>query len=90
MASSVPNLSAPVKNRLAGVVLFGYTKNKQNSGKIPKYPGDRVLTFCDPKDGVCGGGLSVTAGHFVYVRNGDIGKAVDFLAGNLAKAGYQG
>jgi cutinase len=90
MNSGISGLDAATKARIAGVVLFGYTKNKQNSGKIQNFPGDRVLTFCDKSDGVCGGGLSVTAGHFVYVRNGDIGKAVEYLAGNLRKAGYKG
>jgi cutinase len=90
MNSAVSTLDKTTQGRIAGVVLFGYTKNKQNGGKIQNFPGDRVMTFCDKSDGVCGGGLSVTAGHFVYVRNGDIAKAAEYLAGNLRKAGYKG
>ena len=35
VAAAVGSLDARTKARVKGVVLFGYTKNLQNGGKIP-------------------------------------------------------
>lgn len=79
MGNVIPDLPADIKNKIAGVVLFGSTRNKQDRGKIPNYPADRVISFCNRSDGVCDGGLSVTAGHLAY--SGDVDTAARFLAG---------
>jgi cutinase len=91
MMNAVSKLSANIKSKVVGGVLFGYTKNGQMKGTIPNYPPDRVKVFCNPaagnpakfNDGVCGGGLNVNAGHFAYMGNGDGPKAVAFLKSKI-------
>lgn len=85
MVASVRRLSAAVQNKIAGVVLYGNTRNAQENGKIPNFPPEKALTFCNLSDGVCGGGLVVTAGHLTYQR--DVPDAVDYLEGRIAAAG---
>lgn len=71
MVASIRRLSSTIKNQIAGVVLYGNTRNAQENGKIPNFPTDRVETICALTDGVCYGTLTVTAGHLSY---GDDGK----------------
>jgi len=85
MVASVRRLSAAVKNQIAGVVLYGNTRNRQENGKIPDFPSEKALTFCNISDGVCGGGLVVTAGHLTYTR--DVPEAVTYLRGRITAAG---
>ncbi|KAK3061789.1 hypothetical protein LTS18_005427 [Coniosporium uncinatum] len=80
MLNAIQAVPADVRDRILGVVLFGYTKNGQTRGSIPGYPQDRVKVFCSRSDGVCGGALAVTAGHFSYVADGSGPQAVSFLA----------
>ncbi|KAF1981791.1 carbohydrate esterase family 5 protein [Aulographum hederae CBS 113979] len=91
MLNAVQGLPEAQRNRLAGGVLFGYTKNAQTRGSIPGYPADRLKVFCTTSDGVCGGTLAVTIGHFAYLRNGDGPKAIEFLTQKInAAAGPAG
>jgi cutinase len=83
MNAAISESDVATKDRILGVVLFGYTKNAQNRGKIDDFPSNKVKTYCALTDGVCGGALLVTAGHFVYVSNGDADDAADFLAGQI-------
>ena len=89
MMNTVSGLPADIKRKVVGGVLFGYTKNAQQKGMIPNYPKDQVKVFCDETspgrfgDGVCGGTLNVNAGHMVYMRNGDGGRAVTFLKSKI-------
>jgi cutinase len=84
MHNAVSSLEpAALENRLAGGVLFGDTRNKQDKGQVPNFPKDKVTVFCDKNDGVCGGALNVNAGHFVYTQNGDGPKAVAFLKSKI-------
>jgi cutinase len=62
----VEALPKNIQDRIAGVVLYGDTKNKQDGGKIKNFPADKVKIFCNANDGVCGGGLNVNAGHLAY------------------------
>ncbi|KAK3081341.1 hypothetical protein LTS18_007705 [Coniosporium uncinatum] len=84
MLNAIESMTAEQKARIAGVVLFGYTKNKQENGEIPGFPVDKLKVFCRPDDGVCGGALVVTAGHLGYSSDGSIGQAVDFLSEKVA------
>jgi len=59
-------VSDEIKSKIAGIVLYGDTRNKQDGGKIPNFPAERVKVFCNKDDGVCGGGLGVNGGHFAY------------------------
>lgn len=85
MTAAVKRLSNAVKDQIAGVVLYGNTRNRQEGGKIPDFPPEKALTFCNVSDGVCGGGLVVTAGHLTYTR--DVGDAVDYLVERIAAQG---
>jgi len=86
MHNAVKGLTDDIKSHLAGGVLFGDTRNTQDKGQIPNYPKDKVAIYCASSDGVCKGTLSVTAGHFVYMGNGDGDKAVAFLKSKIAAA----
>jgi cutinase len=69
MTASVSRLSSATQERIAGVVLYGNTRNKQEHGKIPNFPEEKAKTYCNASDGVCGGALLVTAGHMTYQTN---------------------
>ncbi|USW47989.1 Putative cutinase/acetylxylan esterase, alpha/Beta hydrolase, cutinase, serine active [Septoria linicola] len=87
IAASLSDLQqqAPaVANQVAGAVLFGYTRNQQNGGRIPSYPTQRTKVFCASGDGVCDGTLNIRPPHFSYGR--DAGAATDFLAQRIAAA----
>lgn len=73
VASAVGELSASVQSQVKGVVLFGYTKNLQNGGRIPNFPTDRTKVYCDVADAVCWGTLFILPAHFLYpaVAGGD-------------------
>jgi len=88
MVASVRRLPEATKAKIAGVVLYGNTRNKQEHGKIPNFPEDKALTICKASDGVCGGALLVTAGHLAY--QGDVPKAVSFLEERISAQGSSG
>lgn len=52
--AAVPPTSGPstIPNQVAGAVLFGYTKNEQNGGRIPDYPTDKTAMFCNDEAAV--------------------------------------
>ncbi|KAF2674119.1 cutinase [Microthyrium microscopicum] len=79
------SLSAELKGKVAGVALFGDTRNSQDKGHIPNFPNERSKVWCNPSDGVCGGQLLVNVGHLTY-SNSQINEAATWLAGR-AKAG---
>jgi len=87
MMNAISTLDEGLKNKVVGVVLFGYTKNGQQKSGIPKYPKEKVEVFCAKSDGVCWGALNVSAGHFSYMGNGDGPKAVAFLKGKIDGGG---
>jgi cutinase len=66
MSNSVSELSGAVQDQIKGVVLFGYTKNLQNVGRIPNYPRDRTEVYCNVSDAVCWGTLFIAPAHFLY------------------------
>jgi cutinase len=74
-------LSQSIKSRIAGVVLYGDTRNKQDRGKIPNFPANRVKVICNKGDGVCGGALLVNVGHMTYTAR--IGEGASFLASRV-------
>jgi cutinase len=77
-------LDASIKSKIAGVALFGDTRNKQDNGHIPNFPNEKSKVWCNKNDGVCGGGLNVNAGHLSY-SGAQINEAATYLAGR-AKA----
>jgi len=86
MHATVGKLPANIKDKLVGGVLFGDTRNKQDGSAIPNFPKDKVVVYCTKDDGVCGGLLNVTNGHFVYTINGDGDKAMVFLRSKIDAA----
>jgi cutinase len=74
------SLDARTKAKIAGVALFGDTRNRQDRGHIPNFPSQRSRVWCKPGDGVCGGQLLVNVGHLSYSAR-DIGQAATWLAG---------
>ena len=84
IAAAIPALSATVRNKVVGTVLFGYTRNQQNGGQIPSYPADRLLVDCAVGDPVCSGTLTVNAAHLSYSSDGSGARAATFLAGKIS------
>lgn len=79
MMNAISKLQQNVKSKIAGVVLFGYTKNAQTKSSIPSFPKEAVKVFCSSGDGVCGGALMVTIGHFSYMMDGSGPGSISFL-----------
>jgi cutinase len=83
---AVEALPDSVKQRIAGILLYGDTKHKQDGGQIKNFPKDKVKTFCNgyddlksaSPDGVCGGALNVNAGHMSY--GSTFGTAAEWLS----------
>jgi len=90
MMNAVKDSAPNVKDRIAGVVLFGYTKNAQTKSGIPTYPKEKVRVYCSSSDGVCGGTLLVTPGHFSYMADGSGPKSIAFLVDQINNAGKGG
>ncbi|KAG8672566.1 separase/separin [Fusarium poae] len=77
-AAAVTDVDPAIREKIAGTVLFGYTKNLQNRGKIPSYPEDRTKVFCNAGDLVCTGTLIVAGPHLLYQTDAS-GPAPRFL-----------
>ncbi|KAH7324294.1 cutinase [Stachybotrys elegans] len=67
LSGSLGGLSATVKEQVKGAVLFGNTRNQQNSGRIPNYPTERTQIYCEEGDLVCEGTLVILPPHFEYL-----------------------
>ncbi|KAG7046442.1 cutinase [Colletotrichum abscissum] len=82
MASSISTLSSTIQNQIKGVVLFGYTKNLQNLGRIPNFPSSKLSVYCDVADAVCYGTLFILPAHFLYQTDAAVAAPI-FLAGRI-------
>ncbi|SPJ87035.1 probable cutinase 1 precursor [Fusarium torulosum] len=85
-AAATTDVDDAIREKIAGVVLFGYTKNLQNQGKIPSYPEDRTKVFCNAGDLVCTGTLIVAGPHLLY-QSAASGGAPEFLIEKADAAG---
>ena len=72
MGNALTQLPDDVKDQVAGAVLFGYTKNLQNGGRIKDYPTDRTKVYCGVGDAVCYGSLFILPAHFLYLDDASI------------------
>lgn len=84
-AASIEDVNTSIRDKIAGTVLFGYTKNLQNRGRIPNYPAERTKVFCNTGDLVCTGSLIVAAPHLAYQSDAS-GPAPQFLIQRVAAA----
>lgn len=84
MDNAIQGLPAAQQSKIAGVVLFGYTRNTQDKAQIPGYPTAQTKIFCANGDLVCDNTLTITAAHLSYGANADA--ASTFLA-SMAGAG---
>ncbi|KAG9257588.1 cutinase [Emericellopsis atlantica] len=66
VGNALTELTGAVQDQVVGAVLFGYTKNLQNRGRIPNYPTDRTKVYCAFTDAVCCGSLFILPAHFSY------------------------
>ncbi|KAL2140130.1 hypothetical protein VTI28DRAFT_4212 [Corynascus sepedonium] len=86
MSNAISELAGtPTQEQIKGVVLFGYTKNLQNRGRIPNYSTDRTKVFCNIGDLVCAGTLIVAPSHFLYTTE-SLGEAPRFLKSQIDAA----
>ncbi|KAJ5763031.1 hypothetical protein N7533_001712, partial [Penicillium manginii] len=79
--NAIQKLDSDVRDKVKGVVLFGFTRNLQDGGRIPNYPKDQTKVFCAFGDMVCDGTLIITAAHLTYGANAD--EAATFLASKV-------
>jgi cutinase len=63
---AIEALPKSVQDRIAGVVLYGDTKNQQDGARLKQLLAGRVTIYCNDDDGVCKGGLNVNKGHMSY------------------------
>ncbi|KAI4922693.1 hypothetical protein J4E90_001126 [Alternaria incomplexa] len=82
---AIEDLSASVKNQIAGVVTFGDTQNRRDNQQIPNFPRDKLRIFCGGlvRDTVCDGNLAgaVLLPHLSY--GDDAEEAGEFLIGKI-------
>ncbi|KAL2868939.1 cutinase [Aspergillus lucknowensis] len=81
ISGAVQAVDDALREKVKGVVLFGFTRNLQDGGKIPGYPEDQTKVICAVGDLVCSGTLIITPAHLTYGVNA--GEAADFLAGTV-------
>jgi len=78
MDGSIQALPSNIMSQVYGVVLFGFTRNLQDGGRIPNYPTSQTKVFCAVGDLVCDGTLDITPAHLTY--GVDAPAAAAFLA----------
>lgn len=76
--NAIQGLPQETQNKIAGVVLFGFTRNAQDKAQIPGYPKAQTKIFCAPGDLVCDNTLTITPAHLSYAVNAPA--AASFLA----------
>ena len=78
MDGSIQALPSNIQSQVKAVVLFGFTRNQQDGGRIPNYPTSQTKVYCASGDLVCNGTLIITAAHLTY--GVDAPDAASFLA----------
>lgn len=83
--NAIQEMPAAQQAKVAGVVMWGFTRAEQDNLQIPGYPVDQTKIFCAQGDLVCNNTLTITAAHLSYGRNADESGA--FLAQMAKQAG---
>ncbi|KAI1877518.1 hypothetical protein JX265_003526 [Neoarthrinium moseri] len=81
----VEDLDPAVQDKIAGVVTFGDTQNKQDNGQIKGFPPQKTKVICNPGDAVCVGTLTILPPHLDYTKRAD--EAVSFLVSMVQASG---
>lgn len=82
VGNALSELTGAVQDQVTGAALFGYTKNKQNSGRIRNFPVEKTKVFCENTDAICHGTLIVLPAHFLYTDEA-AGPGRTFLASRI-------
>lgn len=85
VGNALTESTSAIHDQVAGAVLFGYTKNEQNGGRIPGYPTDKTAIFCNEGDAVCTGSLLILPAHHQYEAAAS-GPAPEFLVEQISGA----
>jgi cutinase len=80
MSNAISELSSTIKNQIKGVVLFGYTKNLQNLGRIPNFDTDKTEIYCNVSDAVCWGTLFIAPAHFLYTTDSTVNAPIFLIS----------
>ncbi|KAL1877984.1 hypothetical protein Daus18300_002338 [Diaporthe australafricana] len=86
--NAIQQMPAAQQAKVAGVVVWGFTRAEQDNLQIPGYPVAQTKVFCATGDLVCNNTLTITAAHLSYGRNADESGA--FLAQMAKQAGTAG
>lgn len=86
--NAIQQMPAATQSKVAGVVVWGFTRAEQDNLQIPGYPVAQTKVFCAQGDLVCNNTLTITAAHLSYGRNADESGA--FLAQMAKQAGTGG
>ena len=86
--AAMADLPPATLNQIAGVAMFGDTRNLQERGRIAGYPEDQTLIICNPGDLVCAGTLTITPAHLAYGPR--VPEATRFLGARVQAAGMIG
>lgn len=84
MDGSIQALSSDIQSQIAGVVLFGFTRNLQDGGQIPKFSASKTKVYCAVGDLVCDGTLTITPAHLTY--GSDASSAASWLQQQIQAA----
>ena len=71
------------KKQIAGLALFG---DPFNGASVKGIPQEKVKSWCEAKDGVCGGGLNIGIAHLAYTGNGSVKEAAKWMNDLVKKA----
>lgn len=65
---AIENLDQSVNDKIVGVITYGDTQKKQDSGQIPNFPPEKLLIICNDRDAVCSSLLLVLPPYLDYAK----------------------
>ncbi|KAE9981278.1 hypothetical protein BLS_007650 [Venturia inaequalis] len=64
------------KKQTYALALFG---DPFNGASVKGIPQEKIKSWCEAKDGVCGGGLNIGMAHLAYTSNGSVKEAAKWM-----------